>query len=351
MRRYVLTKFGGDLEALDTPDPEPRGREVLVKVRRCGVCHSDIHLKDGYFELGDGERFTMASRGMELPMAMGHEILGEVVAAGPDAVDPPIGRTMLVHPWAGCGDCVACNDERDNDCTAMRALGIVRDGGYSSHVIVPDVRHLVDIGDLDLSMAAPIACSGLTVYSALKKVLPVRSYEWLAVIGCGGLGLSAISIAKGLGVENVVAVDVDAAKLDAARAQGAAAVVDASAADAAEKLVEVSGGELTAALDTVGMEATAHMAVAALRKTGRLVIVGLHGGRFSMPLPFFPQKALTVRGSYVGSVAELRELVALVAGGKVQPIPVETRPMAEVDATLKDLEAGRVIGRVVMSND
>lgn len=134
-------------------------------------------------------------------------------------------------------------------------------------------------------------------------------------------------------------------------AMGATAVVNSAEDGAAEALIAAAQGELTAVLDTVGMEVTTQLAVAALRKTGRLVIVGLHGGRFSLPLPFFPQKALTVRGSYVGSANELRELVALVRAGKVAPIPVETRPMAEVDRTLKDLEAGRIVGRVVMSND
>ena len=261
MRRYVLTKFGGDLEARDTDDPVPVGREVLVRVRRCGVCHSDLHLKDGYFELGDGEKFTMESRGMVLPMALGHEVLGEVIAAGPEAGTVPVGKTMLVHPWIGCRNCKACADGRDNDCTAMKALGIVRDGGYGSHMIVPDPRYLVDIGGIDPSVAAPLACSGLTVYSALKKLLPVRDYEGLAVIGAGGLGLSAVSIAKGLGVRNIVAVDLDGDKLAAAQAQGATGVVNSGAADAADALIAATGGELTAVLDTVGMEATAQLAI------------------------------------------------------------------------------------------
>lgn len=351
MRQYLLTEFGGDLEARDADDPVPVGREVLVRVRRCGVCHSDLHLQGGYFDLGGGERFMMASRGMELPMALGHEVLGEVISAGPEAGDVELGKTMLVHPWIGCMECDACRDGRENDCTKMSAIGIVRDGGFGTHLIVPGAEFLVDIGDIDPSIAAPLACSGLTVYSALKKVLPVRRKEWLAVIGAGGLGLSAVTIARAMGVENVIAVDIDDDKLAAAQAQGAVATVNSGTQDAAEQLVSAANGELIGVLDTVGMEATTGLAVAALRKTGRLVIVGLHGGEFRMPLPYFPQKALTVRGSYVGSVAELRELVALVQAGKVKPIPVETRPMAMADRTLKDLASGKVVGRVVLSTE
>ena len=310
MRQYLLTEFGGDLEARDSDDPVPQGREVLVRVRRCGVCHSDLHLQEGYFDLGGGQKFMMASRGMKLPMALGHEVLGEVLAAGPDAGEVPIGKTMLVHPWIGCMNCSACKEGRENDCTAMQAIGIVRDGGFATHMIVPAPEFLVDIGDIDPSVAAPLACSGVTVYSALKKILPVRQNEWVAIIGAGGLGLSAITIARAMGLQNIVAVDVDDGKLAAARAQGAAAGVNGMGDDAGDRLSKISGGELIGALDTVGTEATTGLAVSALRKTGRLVIVGLHGGEFKMPLPFFPQKAMTVRGSYVGSAAELRELVS-----------------------------------------
>ena len=156
----------------------------------------------------------------------------------------------------------------------------------------------------------------------------------------------------GNGVVNVVAIDLDDDKLAAAREQGAKAVLNPSEVkDAPAELQEIAGGNVLAALDTVGAEATAHLAVNALKKTGRLVIVGLHGGRFSIPLPFFPQRAMTVRGSYVGSVQELRELVALVREGRMKPIPVATRPMADADQTLKDLEAGKIVGRVVLSTE
>ena len=307
MRRYALVEFGGDLQPIDDPDPVPTGREVLVRVRRCGVCHSDIHISHGYFDLGDGEKFRMVDRGMKLPMALGHEILGEVVAVGEDVTEPVLGQTMLVHPWIGCGACRACAEERENDCTAMRALGIARDGGYATHVIVPDARFLVDVAGLDLSMAAPLACSGLTVYSALKKILPVRDGESIAIIGAGGLGLSAISIARALGAEHVIVADIDAKKRDAALEMGADATFDPSAHETpGPALAALAPGGLFGVLDTVGTEATSQLAIAALTKTGRYVVVGLHGGKFSMPLPMLPQKALTVRGSYVGSVRELQ---------------------------------------------
>lgn len=351
MRRYALVDFGGDLKEIETENPVPKGREVLVRVRRCGVCHSDIHMKHGYFDLGDGKRFRMSDRGVTLPLALGHEVLGEVVAIGDAVNDLSIGSTMLVHPWIGCMTCEACREGRENDCTQMAALGIVRDGGYASHMLVPDARFLVDVTGIDPDIVAPYACSGLTVYSALKKMLPIASGGWLAIMGAGGLGLSAVSIARAMGVERIVAVDIDARKLAVATSLGADVVINSSEGDASAALARATGGMLLSVLDTVGAPATTDLAVSNLRKTGTLIVVGLHGGTFSMPSVFLPQKALTVRGSYVGSCAELRELIALVRNGAVQSIPVSTRPMAEACQTLKDLEAGRIVGRVVLTTD
>lgn len=349
MRSYALVEHGGDLKAIDAPDPVPTGSEVLVRVRRCGVCHSDVHISHGYFDMGGGNKFQMSERGVSLPLTMGHEVLGEVVSAGPDAGDVPIGQTMLVHPWIGCMDCPACDEDRENECVKMQALGIINDGGYATHMIVPHSKFLVDVSGVDVDLAAPYACSGLTVYSALKKVLPVRSDEWLAIMGAGGLGLTAISVARALGAKNIIVVDIDDVKLEAATALGADAVFNSATTEG--DLKEITGGMLLAVLDTVGAPQTSGLAVASLRKTGRLVSVGLHGGTFSMPAVAMAQLALTVQGSYVGSCAELRELIDLVRKGKIAPIPVEIRDMSRADETLKDLEAGRIVGRVVLSNE
>ncbi|MCI4662895.1 MAG: alcohol dehydrogenase [Neomegalonema sp.] len=349
MRSYALVEFGKPLQVIDRPDPDPVGTEVLVRVTRSGVCHSDLHIADGYFDLGDGEKLRMEDRGMKLPHTLGHEILGEVIAAGPEASDAPVGQTMLVHPWIGCGVCEACAEDRDNDCMKMQALGIVRDGGYATHVIVPHPRYLVEIGDVDPSIAVSYSCAGVTVYSALKKALPLREGEWLVIMGAGGLGLNAVSIAKALGVERLACVDLDPEKLAAARDLGADLVIEAGQGDPAAALAEGTGANIAAVLDTVGAPATAAMGVKILKKTGRFVIVGLFGGALKLSLPILPQRALTLRGSYVGSCGELKELMALVRAGKVKPIPVTERPLCEASQTLDDLRAGKVLGRVVLT--
>lgn len=352
MRSYSLVEFGGPLQAMDRPDPEPQGTEVLVKVRRCGVCHSDIHIAHGYFDLGEAGKFKMQDRGMDLPMTMGHEVLGEVIKAGPDATDVPLGETRLIHPWIGCGECTACVEERENDCVKMRPIGILRDGGYASHVIVPHPKFLIDIGDVDPTVATPYSCSGVTVYTALKKALPIEDDEWLAIMGAGGLGLTAIAIARAMGAKNIISVDIDDEKLAAATEMGADATLNPTTIDdPIAALQELAGGMLLAVVDTVGAEPTSNLGIMALRKTGRYIIVGLYGGTLKMPLPFLPQRSLTIRGSYVGSSRDLKELMELVKAGKVKSIPIATRPMDQADATLKDLEAGKIVGRVVLTND
>lgn len=350
---YDLVAFGKPLEAREREVPEPKGTEVLVRVRRSGVCHSDIHIADGFFDLGEEGEMRMEDRGMRLPMAMGHEILGEVVAAGPDARDVPIGKTMLVHPWIGCmkPDCKACSSGRENDCTTMRALGVVRDGGYGEYVLVDDPKFLVDVDGLDPDTVTPYACSGITVYNALKKAGLTDDDEWLAVMGAGGLGLNAVAIGRAMGFKNIVSVDIDERKLQAAVEMGASAVLNGNRDDALQELRRITGNRLMAVVDTVGAPSTSRLAIRALLKTGRYVVVGLYGGDFKMPLPWLPQRALTVRGSYVGSCNDLRELIALVRTGKVKELPVSSRPLAEVSQTLADLKAGRITGRVVLNAD
>jgi alcohol dehydrogenase, propanol-preferring len=167
------------------------------------------------------------------------------------------------------------------------------------------------------------------------------------VMGAGGLGLMAIQMLRALGHERIVAVDIDVSKLQAARASGAAGTLDGRDPDAAKKLLDVTGGPIYGAVDLVGATGTASLAMGALRKGGRLVLVGLYGGE--IPLSIVPtiQRALTIQGSYVGTLAELKEVVALAREGKLKQIPIEQRPLDKVSDALDQLKAGTVVGRVV----
>ena len=160
------------------------------------VCHSDLHIHDGFYTMGGNSKLELGERGLKLPRTMGHELYGEVVSGGPDAGDLPIGEGRLIHPWMGCGECAVCLAGDENICMAPKSIGVFMDGAYADYCLIPHPRYLVDIGDLDPAIATPYSCSGVTVYSALQKALPVADNEWLVIMGAGGLGLNAVAIAK-----------------------------------------------------------------------------------------------------------------------------------------------------------
>jgi D-arabinose 1-dehydrogenase-like Zn-dependent alcohol dehydrogenase len=347
-RSYRVAKYGEPLELFCGPMPDISGSEVLVKVTACGVCHSDLHIIDGYFDLGNGRKTTVGQGEANLPLTPGHEIVGEVVAVGADVSDVKVGDRRIVYPWIGCGrpECFLCSSGQEHMCGA-RALGMIRHGGYSSYVVVPESKYLVEYGGIPDPIAATYACSGLTAYSSLKKAGTLGPGEQLLIIGAGGVGTAAISLAKEVtGVAPVVA-EIDPTKADAALRAGASSVIDPSLAGAAKDFVKGTGGA-TVILDFVGSEQSARFATSALRRTGKLIIVGLFGGTFQMPVAFFPLLGLTIEGTQVGTLEELKELVELGRAGRFRPIPTASRPLDQANASLQDLRGRRVVGRIVL---
>jgi D-arabinose 1-dehydrogenase-like Zn-dependent alcohol dehydrogenase len=347
MRSYQMTAFGAALEPVDAPTPAPTGTEVLLKISACGVCHSDLHLRDGYFGMGEDRKLDL-SRGIPLPHVLGHEIVGEVVALGPDARGAALGDRRVVYPWIGCGECAVCARGEEQLCAKPCALGVNVAGGYADHVLVPHPRYLLDFAGIPEEIACTYACSGLTAYGALKKVAPLGKDDPLLIIGAGGVGLAAVRMAKQVTGMAPVVADIDAAKRDAAMAGGASASLDPAAEGAAKNLIRSTGGGVAAAIDFVGADSSFQFGFDVLRKGGRLVSVGLLGGSFRVALPLLPLRAISLMGSYVASLADLRDLIALGQAGAIPPIPVSSRPLARVEATLQDLKAGRILGRAVV---
>ena len=349
MLSYDVVEHGKPLQRAVKETPRPKGKEVLVRITRSGVCHSDLHIWDGYFDWGGGKRFYVKDRGCVPPFTLGHEPYGVVEALGPDAKGVTVGAKRIVYPWIGCGECAMCKAEQDNYCLAPRFVGVMRPGAYSSHIVVPDPKYLVDATGIDEGFAATLACSGITTYSAVRKIPALTERDWVVVLGCGGLGLIALSILRALGIERVIACDVDDGKFAAARAAGARETVNSRDHQAAvAQIQKLSGSAIAGALDFVGMPATANLGIAALAKGGRYVLCGLFGGELTTPLPPIAQRAIGIIGSYVGNLQELREVVALAQEGKLKPTPVELRPIREVNRTLDELKAGKIVGRVVL---
>lgn len=349
MRSYTVAGFCDPLVPVDHAEPEARGTEVIVEVQCCGVCHSDLHLQDGYYDLGGGKRLSLADRGIKPPLVMGHEVLGRLIAIGPDAPmeKDAIGKTFLVYPWLGCGRCDVCRRDEENLCATPASIGVFRAGGYADKCVVPHPKYLVDVSGLEPALAATYACSGLTAYSALRKVSIDPANDLLLMMGFGGVGMSCLQIAQGLGYRNIAVAELDAAKRDLALCNGAAIAIDPGADGAGTILAEAGG--VAAAIDLVGSSKTAEFAIAALRKAGSYIAVGLFGGDVTLALPPLVQRSITVRGSYVGNLKELKELIALAKSGKVPPLPVETLAFAQVNHALDRLRGGQVQGRLVLA--
>ncbi len=349
MRSLQLIEFGQPLEWREAPTPEPQGTEVLLETVATGVCHSDLHLWEGYYGVGERERIYVKDRGVQLPLTLGHEIVGRVVATGPDAAGVREGDLRLVYPWIGCGSCKHCRAERPQMCGTPRSLGIFSHGGYSSHVLVPDARYLLDIGELPAELACSYACAGLTAFSALRKVLPLDADEQLVIIGVGGLGLMAAQVVGVITDAQVTFVDVDDRKLEATRQFGDFATLNSRQIDAREEMLRRTAGRgVAGVIDFVGISETASLGQALLGKNGTLVIVGLFGGELIVPTHFFPLKNATIRGSYTGSLQELRELLAIIRERELPPLPVACHPMGEVSRILEEMREGRVVGRAVV---
>ena len=346
---YCVTKHNAPLERMECPTPEPRAAEVLVRMTAAGVCHSDIHIWEGVYDLGSGNSMTLKDRGVTLPLTMGHEISGEVVQVGPEAKAVAPGLACVVYPWLGCGACATCRRGEENLCAVKaRSMGVFTPGGYAEYVLVPHERYCVDLGKLDPAEAAPLACSGVTTYSGLKKFGAKIKDEPVVIMGAGGLGHMALTVLAAIGGKGAVVVDIDPAKREAALAAGALAAIDGAAADAAQQIIGATGGGASSVLDLVGASATISLGLASLKKGGEIVVVGLYGGELKLPIVYLPLRGMGLRGSYVGSLPELKELVALAQKGTLKPIKVSRRPLAEASAALSDLKAGKVVGRTVL---
>lgn len=344
-----IRTFGQPLYGEDRPDMVPQGTEIILRVTAAGVCHTDLHFREGGFDLGHGRRLSYAERGVNLPMIAGHEVAGAVTAVGPDAGQIDMSKSYVVYPWGGCGECTHCKAGEEQLCANPQFLGIHRDGGYATHIRVAHPRYLFDAGDIAPEIAAPLACSGLTTYAALKKISATAATHTPVLVGGGGLGLMCLQLIKTLGFKMPVVIDINPEKRKVALAAGAVAAVDPTAADAIEQVHKACGGAPLALIDFVGAEKTAELAMNVVGKGATIIVVGLFGGATPWAIPMLPLKSVTIRGSYTGSLTEFGELMELARDGAIAPIPTHVYPLKEADQVLDMLEKGKVIGRAILA--
>ncbi|GBD28806.1 Alcohol dehydrogenase [bacterium HR31] len=314
MKAAVLYRPGRPLRLERRPRPRARGEEVLVRVLGCGVCHSDVSLADGRFEV-------------RLPLVLGHEVAGHAEGLG----------NVLVYASWGCGACRFCQQDEEQLCPEAQQAGWTCDGGYAEWVRVPSPRYLVPLGDLDPVHAAPLADAGLTPYRAVRRALPwLREGATALVVGAGGLGQFAVQYVRLLSPAQVVAVERDRRKFPWVLDLGAQAVLHPR-----EKVPPVR-----VVFDFVGSSATLRLGLQAVEPGGLVVQVGAGGGRVPFGLDRVPPE-VHLTNSVWGSLQELREVVALARSGTLR-WHVEAVSLDQVNEALERVRRGRVLGRLVL---
>ena len=337
------------LNMIETETPTPKGAQVLIKVLATGVCHSDLHLWEGGYNMGDGTFMKATDRGVKYPVTPGHEITGIVHKVGSDTGDHAVGERVLVYPWIGCGHCPACQDGNENLCDTPRSLGVFQDGGYADYVLVPHHKYLASLGDIDFEAATSLACSALTAYTAIKKA-KTNSPRHIVIVGAGGLGLMGVQIARTITNAKIICVDLDEKKLEIAREMGAHHTVISKKETAASDIIKICDNMgADSVVDFVNATPTAKMGMEVLRKRGNMVLVGLFGGSLNLSLVTIPLKSITIQGAYTGNYNDMVELIDLVKKGHINPMISKRYPLSGANDALNDLKNHKITGRAVIN--
>jgi alcohol dehydrogenase, propanol-preferring len=350
MNAARIVKLNEKLEIQQLETPKPRGSQVLVKVQSSGVCHSDVHVWEGYYEGIDGQPLKTTDRGVKYPLTPGHEIAGMVDGLGEQVKGFSKNEKVLVYPWIGEGMCPACRIGQENLCDKPRSLGIYSDGGYAEYVLVPSYKYLVKIGDdMDTDTSAPLSCAGLTAYGAVKEA-NLKPNDNVVIVGTGGLGLMAIQVAKAVTGARIIAMDLDDQKLDIAKKNGADNTINSKKEDPVKAVMELTdklGAD--AVIDFVNASKTVETDMHFLRRRARLVLVGLFGGELKLSLVTMPTRAYRLIGSYTGTLNDLIELVSLASRGVIKPVVSNRFKLDEATEALTMLKEGKILGRGVIN--
>ncbi|MGH9974675.1 MAG: alcohol dehydrogenase catalytic domain-containing protein, partial [Nitrososphaeraceae archaeon] len=302
MKAARIVNVNEPLQILDLQMPKPKGSQILIKVQSVGVCHSDVHVWEGYYEGIGGQPLKTKDRGVKYPLTPGHEIAGIVDSLGEQVKGFVKDETVLVYPWIGEGMCPACRIGEENLCDKPRSLGIYNDGGYAEYVLVPNYKYLVKIGDeMDTDISAPLSCAGLTAYGAVKNA-NLKPDDNVVIVGTGGLGLMAIQLVRALTAARIIAMDIDDRKLQVAKKEGADIVVNLKKEDYIKVVMELTDKlGVDAVIDFVNSTKSVEDYTQILRRRAKIVLVGLFGGELRLSLVSIPTRAYKIIGSYTGS--------------------------------------------------
>ncbi|MEX0861180.1 alcohol dehydrogenase [Nitrosopumilus sp.] len=349
MKSARITGPNEPLVVSESETPTPQGIQVLVKVKSVGVCHSDLHLWEGGYDLGDGQFMKVTDRGVKYPVIPGHEIVGTVESIGNDVSGVSIGDEVLVFPWIGCGNCPACNVGNENLCDTPKSMGVFQDGGYSDYTLIPNSKYLAKLDGVNPDAATSLACSGLTAYNAIKKSNQ-NSPEFIVIVGAGGLGLMGVQLAKAITNAKIICVDLDDQKLQTAKEMGADYTVNSKDPETSQKIMAICNNKgADSVVDFVNAPPTVKLDLAILRKRGNLVLVGLFGGSIELSLVTIPLKSIIIQGAYTGNYADMVELLDLARQGTINPVISRRYSLDDANAALEDLKARKILGRAVIN--
>jgi propanol-preferring alcohol dehydrogenase len=335
MKAAIVKAFGKPLVIEDVPIPVPGPGELLVKVRACGVCHTDLHAASGDWPVKPLP-----------PFIPGHEAAGVVAALGPGVTDFKIGDAVGVA-WLhdACLRCEYCETGWETLCEHQHNTGYSVNGGFAEYVIASAAFAARLPANVNFAKVAPILCAGVTTYKGLKET-DTRPGEWVVISGVGGLGHVAIQYAKAMGLK-AIGLDIAEDKLKLALEAGAEHAVNALDKDAVEQVIQITGGGAHGILVTAVSTPAFAQALRMVRRKGTVSLVGLPPGEFPTPIFDVVLKRITVRGSIVGTRRDLDEAIAFAAEGKVQA-EVTTAPLSEINAIFERMKAGKIDGRMVL---
>lgn len=363
MRAAVLSEVHASLQVEQIPTPAPKAGEVLVRVAACGVCHTDLHVIKGEVKF-------------PTPAVLGHEISGTVAALGPHVTTVKEGTNVVCSFIMPCGACEFCMQGRDDLCATFFAMNRLRGqlydgtsrlaradgtplamysmGGLADYAVVPATDVFALPEGLALEESSIIGCALMTAYGAMRHQADLRAGETVAVVATGGVGSNIIQLAKAFGAPVIVAIDVKAEKLDAARRLGATHTVDASTENVADAILDITGGRgVDVAFEALGRPETVVQAFGAARDGGRVVVVGIAAGNTAAPIEItrLVRRGIRLIGSYGGRVrTDVPALLQMAQRGTIAPQRTISRRfnLEEAAQAYEMLDRGEIIGRAIV---
>jgi 2-desacetyl-2-hydroxyethyl bacteriochlorophyllide A dehydrogenase len=339
MKAAVLREFKKNLLIEDIPIPEPTPDQVLVKMRACGLCATDLHIQDGMIP------------SVKLPLVPGHEMAGEIVEAGKNIKGLAPGAHVILSIDMPCGNCRPCRLGEENLCVNLMRLGFEKNGGFQEYIAV-NPRNVHPISEsIPFEKAAIVPDAVMCMYNAIKKRGKVQPGDRVLILGTGGLGVHGISVAHHFGAQ-VYVTSRQQSKIDFSLALGADGAINTSNSDLYEEIYRLTGGDMCdIVVDNIGLESTVQQCIDLSRPGGRVVVAGYVSPGFNVTYQKLVIKEREILGIRGGTSRDLQEVISLVEQGVIDPYVQKTFSLLEVNHGLELLREGKNAGRTALVFD